>query len=397
MLTFWQITCMFRRANKLWEAVLIPFVLAGIFWSFVGKFLDGSYSVATFLDNTHFLLPLYAHISKSFNAGEFPYWINTVAGGIPIYNNPQFSLLYPFYFFGWNFYHNPLDTSLHVHYVTLFHVAVLWMSTYVMMRIFHLRVISSILGATLFAFSANTYQYLFWLNIISPYSWLPLAVGSVFLILENERPRIGLLLGWFGLSCAASHSLHLLQWIFCRVVCRHSSCRDAGIKNTFAESACTGAGQHSSIGSDLDSYRTVFTQRHGALDRCRTDHRQSENSVRRFSDWTSQTRRAGKSAVSCEYPTIYRRSIPGYPAGFPRVLRYIHSKAKLARRASSHYGTVRAAVDNWNAPRTGLHQLQDSLVEQDPGARTPSVCFCSRVLYPGGFWIRASHGVWPVS
>jgi hypothetical protein len=217
MLTFWRTTCMFLRANKLWEAVLIPFVALVIFWSFLGKFLDGQHSVATFLDNTHFILPLFVHISKSFHSGEFPYWINSIVGGIPLYNNPQFSLLYPFYFFNWNLYSNPLDTSLHVHYVTLFHVAILWVSTYVMMRILHLRVISSVLGATLFAFSANTYLYLFWVNIISPYSWLPLALGSVFLILEDEHPKIGLLLGWTStyLLVSASPAQPLIHFVFC--------------------------------------------------------------------------------------------------------------------------------------------------------------------------------------
>ncbi|MBV8067654.1 MAG: hypothetical protein JO113_06735, partial [Candidatus Eremiobacteraeota bacterium] len=196
---------MSRLASRLWEAALIPFVMLGIFWGFLGKFLDGDHSVATFPDNTHFILPLVAHISRSFKAGEFPYWINTIAGGIPIYNNPQFSLLYPFYFFGWN-YRNPVEASLHVHYVTLFHVAVLWMSTYLMLRIFHLGIISSALGATLFAFSANTYQYLFWVNVIGPYSWLPLALGSVFLILENKHPKSGLLLGWVSLYLLVSAS-----------------------------------------------------------------------------------------------------------------------------------------------------------------------------------------------
>jgi len=211
MRTCWQTTCMSPSGNnvsraRILEALLIPLVLLGLFWAFLGRFLRGGYAVATFLDNTHFILPLFAHISKSFAAGEFPYWINSIDGGIPIYNNPQFSLLYPFYFFGWNLYRTPIDTMLHVNYVTLLHVAILWMSTYVMLRIFHLRVISSILGATLFAFCANTYQYLFWVNIIGPYSWLPLAVGSVVLILENEHPRVGLLIGWVSIYLLVSAS-----------------------------------------------------------------------------------------------------------------------------------------------------------------------------------------------
>ena len=202
------------------EPILIPFVLFGIFWAFLGKYLSGEYSVATWLDNTHFILPLFSHISKSFAAHEFPYWINSIVGGIPLYNTPQFSLLYPFYFFGWNLYNTPLDTLHHVHYVTLLHVAILWLSTYAMMRIFHLRMISSVMGATLFAFSANTYQYLFWVNIISPYSWLPLALGSVFLILEDRYPKTGVVLGWTSiyLLVSASPAQPLIHFVYCSAV-----------------------------------------------------------------------------------------------------------------------------------------------------------------------------------
>ncbi|HLH31355.1 MAG TPA: hypothetical protein VKY31_09145 [Terriglobia bacterium] len=208
------------KRRLLWEFLLIPCVLAGIFWLFLGKFLSGEYSVATWVDNTHFLLPLFSHVSRAFAAGEFPYRINSIAGGVPLYNTPQFSLLYPFYFFRWDLYRTPVDALLHVHYVTLLHVAILWLNTYVMMRIFHLRVVSSVLGATFFAFSANTYEYLFWLNIIAPYSWLPLALGSVFLILENEFPKIGLVLGWVSiyLLVSASPAQPLIHFVYCAAV-----------------------------------------------------------------------------------------------------------------------------------------------------------------------------------
>ena len=207
----------FDRYPRRCEALLIPLAWSGIFWIFLGRYLGGQYSTATWLDNTHFLLPLFTYISRSFAGGEFPYWINSIAGGVPLYNTPQFSVLYPFYFFHWNLYRTPLDASLYVHYITLLHVGILWMSTYVMLRIFHLRIISSVLGATLFAFCANTYFYLFWVNIISPYSWFPLAVGSVFLILENKSPKAGLVLGWISiyLLTSASPAQPLIHFVCC--------------------------------------------------------------------------------------------------------------------------------------------------------------------------------------
>lgn len=193
------------------EVMFIPFVLAAVFWIFLGRFLTGEYSFATWPDNTHFILPLFSHISRSFAAGEFPYWIGSVGGGIPLYNDPQFSLLYPLYFFGWNLYRTPIDALHDAHYVTLLHIAILWLTTYAMLRIFRLRIISSILGATLFAFSANTYAYVLWVNVISPYSWFPLCLASVYLVLENKYPKAGLVLGavsiYMLVSASPAHAL----------------------------------------------------------------------------------------------------------------------------------------------------------------------------------------------
>src|SRR5437588_427022 len=109
---------------------VVPLVVLALIWIFLGKFLKDYYSFSAFLDSTHLIHPLFTHISKSFAVGEFPYWIDSILGGIPLYNTPQFSLLYPFYFFGWNLYRDPIVTSLHLHYVTVFHVGILWLNTY---------------------------------------------------------------------------------------------------------------------------------------------------------------------------------------------------------------------------------------------------------------------------
>jgi hypothetical protein len=212
-----SIFAILRRHPRVCEAVLVPCLLSLIFWVFVGTFLDGRHSVATWQDNTHFLLPLFSHISKSFAAGEVPYWINSIVGGMPLYNTPQFTLLYPFYFFNWGLYQSPLDALTHVHYVTLLHLGICLLNTYVMLRIFHLGVVSSVIGATLFAFGANAYQYVAWVVITAPYSWLPLALGSVYLILENHHPKVGLFLGWLStyLLVSASPAQPLIHLVYC--------------------------------------------------------------------------------------------------------------------------------------------------------------------------------------
>jgi hypothetical protein len=212
-----SILAMLRRHPRVCEVLLVPCLLFMIFWVFVGTFLDGRHSVATWVDNTHLFLPLFSHISKSFTAGEFPYWINSIVGGIPLYNTPLFTLLYPFYFFNWGLYQSPLDALMHVHYVTLLHLGICLLNTYVMLRIFHLGVVSSVIGATLFAFGANAYQYAVWVTILAPYSWLPLALGSVYLILENHHLKVGLFLGWIStyLLVSASPAQPLIHLVYC--------------------------------------------------------------------------------------------------------------------------------------------------------------------------------------
>jgi hypothetical protein len=206
-----------NRYHRTCEVVFIPIVLSIIFWIFLGKFLDGEHSEATWQDNTYLILPIFSFISKSFSSGQFPYWLNSIVGGIPLYDSPQFSTLYPFYLFGSHLYGSPISTSIQVHFLILFHVGILYLNTYVMLRIFHLPIIASVLGATLFAFSANTFQVIPWINIVAPYSWLPLALGSVYLVLEGKSPRLGLLLGMvsFTLLTAASPAHALIHLVYC--------------------------------------------------------------------------------------------------------------------------------------------------------------------------------------
>jgi hypothetical protein len=99
-----------------------------------------------------------------------------------------------------------LDALLQVHYVTFLHVGILYLNSYVMLRIFHLPILPSIVGATCCAFSQNMNYYVMWVNITAPYSWLPLGVGSVFLIIENEYPKVGFILGAISISLLATAS-----------------------------------------------------------------------------------------------------------------------------------------------------------------------------------------------
>jgi hypothetical protein len=182
------------------EALTAPLALGVVFLLALGRFLGGDKSIATFPDNTHFYLPLFSHISRSFTRGHYPYWISNIVGGIPLYNTPQFPPTYPLYFFHAGLYATPLAALVQMHYVTFLHIFIALVNCYVLLRVLRLAALPSLLGAAVFAFSPNTFSYGVWINILAPYVWFPLIIAGVFLILENRRRRVGIILGAASLS-----------------------------------------------------------------------------------------------------------------------------------------------------------------------------------------------------
>ena len=189
-----------KKHPLLLEAFTAPFALAALFLLACGRFLGGDKSIATFLDNTHFYLPIFSHISRSFTRGQYPYWINNIVGGIPLYNTPQFPPTYPLYFFHAGLYATPLAALVQMHYVTFLHIFIALVNCYVLLRVLRLGVWPSLLGASVFAFSPNTFSYGAWINILAPYAWFPLIIAGVFLVLEHGRRRVGIILGASALS-----------------------------------------------------------------------------------------------------------------------------------------------------------------------------------------------------
>ena len=155
--------------------------------------------------------------------------MNTIVAGLPLYNAPQFSTTYPLYFFRSGLYLTAVDAMFQVHYLTLLHLFILYLNTYLLLRVLRLSPLPSLLGACVFAFSANTFDYTVWINTIAPYSWFPLIVLSVVLILENRHARVGVLLGTasFALLIVASpaqpliHTLFFLACVYVAHVIRH--------------------------------------------------------------------------------------------------------------------------------------------------------------------------------
>jgi len=185
------------------ESLLAGPALIVLFLIAFQMFIFGDRNMSTFPDNTYLLHPIFHHVSESFRHGEYPYWMNTVLTGLPLYNCPQFSSEYPFYFFRLGFYASPLQAIVDMHHVILLHFFILYVNTYVMLRIFRIAPVAALLGASLFAFSPGMILYGFWVNIIAPYSWFPLIVASAFMVLENTHAKAGVLLGIISVSLLA--------------------------------------------------------------------------------------------------------------------------------------------------------------------------------------------------
>src|SRR5689334_7919261 len=89
------------------EFVLAPLTLIALFLAAYAPLIFGGRTLSTFQDNTFLLHPLFSHVSRTFAAAEYPYWINTIMAGLPLYNAAQFSVEYPLYFFRFGLFATP--------------------------------------------------------------------------------------------------------------------------------------------------------------------------------------------------------------------------------------------------------------------------------------------------
>src|SRR6267378_6079292 len=140
-------TVLSKRWRFLQELILAPLAMVGLSLFAFRQFLEPGRSSSTFQDNTYLLHPLFSYISKSFSNGEFPYWVNSLMAGLPLYGTPQFSITYPFYFFHSGLYSDPLSALTQLHYVPLFHIAILYFNSYFLLRILRIGPLAALLGA----------------------------------------------------------------------------------------------------------------------------------------------------------------------------------------------------------------------------------------------------------
>ena len=202
---------LYRFSSK---SLVVPALLAGAILVRSWSFFRPDATLSIFIDNTYTFHPLFHYINAVLANGELPIWIRTLLGGLPIYNSPQFSFFYPFYFL-WKpeLYSTPTDAIQVVTWVTYLH---LWVCSFNML--FFLRTMGvgrygAILGSVAFAFGACMACYGHAVTVIASYCWVPLAISGVHLIFVRRGSvgAISLTAISFSLTAMATPSQSLIH------------------------------------------------------------------------------------------------------------------------------------------------------------------------------------------
>jgi hypothetical protein len=187
---------------------------------FCAQYFSSQSCFALFPDNEFLLAPFLSYFSKTLWAGSWPLWMDSIIGGYPLYNLSQISVFYPFYFCWLHIFDGHLlDVIRTMHIIILCHVFVFLINSFILMRILKLSLLASIVGSILVVFNSNTGIYLTWINIISPYAWLPLYLAGLLQLLESPSWRsAGMALTGMTLLIMASPAQPLIHAIFLSTV-----------------------------------------------------------------------------------------------------------------------------------------------------------------------------------
>ena len=123
------------RFRRFWseDGVFLALMLALFALRFWPAFLHGQL-YAPFRDNVWLYGSLFSRTSE-IALTSYPYWIDTVLGGFPVYCTPHFSVTYPFYFFGLLNYGKAIDVMYTLSYLACFHSLILYLNFYIMLRV----------------------------------------------------------------------------------------------------------------------------------------------------------------------------------------------------------------------------------------------------------------------
>ena len=177
----------------------ISFVLVIVWLAFLENIFGEEYSFSVFVDNESFLAPVLSHMSDVIRHGEWPLWMNTVLGGVPLYNFTQLSPFYPFYLIELPIFENSFEAMRSMHLIILGHLLLFQINTYLFLRGLRVSRLAAVAGASLVVFNANTMGYTTWLNIIAPYAWFPLYLLGLIKLLDEPASHRAMLISIFAI------------------------------------------------------------------------------------------------------------------------------------------------------------------------------------------------------
>jgi hypothetical protein len=205
------------RLNRFWreDGIFLALMVALFALRFWPAFARGEL-YAPFLDNVWIYGSVFSKASEIALTGNFPYWLDTSLGGFPLYQTPHFSATYPFYFFGLLNYGKALDVMYTLSYVGCFHILILYLNLYILLRVAGAAGLASLCGATVGLVSSNTEVYAQWITIAAAWSWFPLLIAGMIKVLRTPLSfgSIVLFASAGSLICLASPAQPVIQSAF---------------------------------------------------------------------------------------------------------------------------------------------------------------------------------------
>ena len=208
------------KLSNFQENILVVLALLGLWCFYLWNAFSADRSFALYMDNEFFIGTVLSSMSETLGNGEWPLRMDTILGGVPLYNFSQLSPFYPFYLAVLSIYSSPLDVIHSMHWVTLLHILIMEINMYIFLRVIGGSRLAALTGAALVAFSANSLAYAVWMNIVAPYSWFPLYLAGLIGILKYPRsisfPIMAL--GGIVLLTLASPAQPLIHAVFVTII-----------------------------------------------------------------------------------------------------------------------------------------------------------------------------------
>jgi hypothetical protein len=174
---------------------IYPAAILGIMFAlFLHNVMRPESTLNIYPDNEWFLGSVFSFASGSIRDLDWPLWMNTILGGVPLYNSPQISAYYPFYFLYLDVFRTPLDSINTLHNITLLHVAIFQINAYILLRTLRVSREAAFVGVVFIVFNLSTLEVIKWGHLIASYSWTPLYLAGLVRSLERPHERSGILM-----------------------------------------------------------------------------------------------------------------------------------------------------------------------------------------------------------